>query len=109
MSVVGKYLDKTGRWPDVIAGCNSVYYVPFSPEMCMSDMAQYHIKNDLQGTLNSLGCGTDADWDRVAKIITQCITQSTQYDPVRRWAGDMSVQSWRNVTRQNCKAARGGK
>jgi hypothetical protein len=70
-------------------------------------MAEYHISADLQQSLNANGCGTKDDWDKVGRIITECIEDGlNNYWPGARqfgeWYADRVVQTERDGVRAKC-------
>ncbi len=75
---VQPFLDKSGKWNDVMQACASQWtFLPnyVRAKKCEAKMAEYHIEQDLQKSLNENGCGTDADWGEVGTYIDECVAE----------------------------------
>jgi len=109
---VTPFIQQSGDWPAVEKTCRDrPKWLPFRDLLCQSDMANYHIKNDLQNALDDNGCGTTADWTAVGNIITQCILAGyASYPPGIKQTflgiANFIVQNKRNSVRGLCTAYR---
>lgn len=75
---VTPFTTRSGDWNTVIASCDNfpstIAYV--KRKVCEARMARYHISHDLQSALNTTGCGTVNDWNRIGAIISNCVDQA---------------------------------
>lgn len=75
---VQPFLDKSGKWNEVIDECrqqSNVLPRYVRKRSCEKWMANYHIAQDLQRALNTNGCGVLPDWDEVGGYINKCIAE----------------------------------
>lgn len=49
---------------------------------CQGIMAKYHIKKDLQTSVNKNGCGTEKDWDQIGTWLKACVDTGVKEDVV---------------------------
>ncbi|PFH20737.1 hypothetical protein [Burkholderia sp. JKS000303] len=86
----------------VIASCDNfpstIAYV--KQKVCEARMARYHISRDLQSALNTTGCGTVNDWNRIGSIISTRVGQANNV-VAGAFASGM-VQYLRNNVRSQC-------
>jgi hypothetical protein len=71
-------VEEQGEWKDIKIRCQ---FFPIPRNLrCQQFMAQYHIKEDLQNSLNKNGCGTQKDWDQIGIWLEDCIKTGIQQD-----------------------------
>ncbi|WP_150118841.1 hypothetical protein [Collimonas fungivorans] len=100
---VQPFLDKSGKWNEVIEECrqqNNLLPRYVRKRSCEKWMADYHIKQDLQGALNTNGCGVLPDWDEVGGYINECISE--QNNALEAAVANLIVAKNRNNVRRNC-------
>jgi len=97
---VNPYLNKTGGWPAVEAGC--ALTGKYGALLCAWSMAEYHIKNDLVPALSKTGCGSDTDWNKVFDIIETCSKPNVPLS----WVAAQMVFRYRQDARNKCIAQR---
>lgn len=69
-----------GKWKSIKAKC--LTYRHFAGLNCQDDMAKYHIKEDLQASVNKNGCGTEKDWDKIGAWLKACVDTGVKEDVV---------------------------
>jgi hypothetical protein len=62
-------VDESGLWKEIKKSCNDSFVTDFE---CQKRMADYHIKSDLQNSVNKNGCGTEKDWDQIGVTVEVC-------------------------------------
>jgi hypothetical protein len=62
-------INESGDWKKVKSSCEEPFVSKFE---CQKRMADYHIKTDLQNSVNKNGCGTEKDWDQVGVAVELC-------------------------------------
>ncbi|MEB0012317.1 hypothetical protein QN416_11860 [Glaciimonas sp. Cout2] len=100
-------LDKSGEWKKVMEACeNQSWLLPtyVANKNCESDMAKYHVAQDIQSALNINGCGTDDDWRKVGKIINECVAETNSIVPA--FFAQWIVTNNRNDVRRVCQSNR---
>ena len=103
---VNPLLNQDGIWKRIMDTCKTKR--PLGKFQCQDEMADYHIKKDLQSALNAEGCGTDADWRDVGNIIAECVSKGVQDDltPALQAVGttlaSYAVQASRDQVRVEC-------
>lgn len=56
------------------------YKGAFRGLVCQKEMAAYHIKTDLQASVNKNGCGTQKDWDQIGAWLKACVDTGVKED-----------------------------
>ncbi len=104
-------VNQEGRWQELLQECESLLPI-FDSLVCQSRLADYHINTDLQNSLNTNGCGTQEDWDRIGDLLRQCINEGVEEDVVLGFESVTSayagyvVAGERNEVRDACIAHR---
>jgi hypothetical protein len=104
---VQPFLDKTGKWNEVMQACAAQWNVLpnyVKAKKCEAQMAEYHIEQDLQKSLNENGCGTDADWSEVGSYIDECVAEQNSSIPA--FFAKSIVAATRNKIRRLCHGSR---
>ena len=111
---VNPLIEKERDWKTVMEDCKRYSKLPGGRLLCQSDMADYHMRVDLQDALNRHGCGSASDWRKVGDFITECIDTGVEKDLMQgvQWLGkkiaDNVVQRSRDAVRAKCMEARKG-
>ena len=109
------YLAKAGEWAAREADCQALKQtlsgVPggswIADRECFRSMGWYHVRVDLQSSLNKFGCGSDSDWALVGEQIKGCLLETNPNDPAWVQAfGDNFIRFVRTTVSLQCKAAR---
>ncbi|GAC1546949.1 MAG: hypothetical protein NVS3B11_04400 [Collimonas sp.] len=105
---VQPFLDKSGKWNEVIGECrlqSSKLPSYIRKRSCEKWMADYHIAQDLQHALNANGCGTLRDWEEVGGYIKECVVE--QSNALETAVINLIVAKNRNKVRQICTQQNG--
>ena len=62
-------INESGDWKKVKKSCEEPFVSDFE---CQKLMADYHIKTDLQNSVNKNGCGSEKDWDQLGVPVELC-------------------------------------
>lgn len=73
-------VDEQGDWKLVKINCAK--FVLFAHLQCQQLMAENHITDDLQKSVNKNGCGTKKDWDQIGAWLKDCIEAGIKDDNV---------------------------
>lgn len=105
---VSPYIKKSGRWKAIEAECRvSLKLDPTRDLRCQRKMADYHIREDLQTSLNRNGCGNQKDWDAIGQHIFACT--KANLPPGISALADQIVAFTRNEVRATCISYRKSK
>ncbi|WP_098494327.1 hypothetical protein [Collimonas sp. PA-H2] len=100
---VQPFLEKSGKWNTVMAECHQQSnWLPsyVRKRSCEKWMAEYHIAQDLQQSLNMNGCGVLPDWEEVGTYINECVAE--QNTAAEAAVIKLIVARNRNKVRQIC-------
>lgn len=112
---VNPYLSHTGDWPAIEAECQdfrqTMSGIPggqwIAEQDCFARMGWYHVRTDLQASLNKYGCGTPSDWSLVGDQILSCLKQTSPDNPPAYHAfGERFIQFVRTTARVQCSVSR---
>jgi len=112
---VNPYLSQAGEWPAIEAECHefrqTMANIPggkwIADQDCFSRMGWYHVRTDLQASVNKYGCGSDSDWDAVGDELLGCLMQTTPDNPPAYHAfGERFIKFVRTTVRLQCAASR---
>jgi hypothetical protein len=73
-------VEEKGNWKAVKEKCESSSLPVGKGLFCQQSMAEYHISNDLQISVNKNGCGTEKDWDQIGEWLKECINAGVSED-----------------------------
>lgn len=73
-------VNQEGQWRQRLRDCEGLPDIPGSGLYCQNLLAEYHIMNDLRDAVNSNGCGSEQDWDRIGELLNQCIAEGVEED-----------------------------
>lgn len=73
-------VDEEGEWKAKKKECAGLMVA--KGLRCQAIMAKYHIKDDLQTSVNKNGCGTEKDWDQIGTWLKACVDTGVKEDIV---------------------------
>lgn len=101
---IDPYTQQQHAWQQVMAHCQHRSRLnPLRGLLCQREMARYHIFTDLQQALDTTGCSSPADWQRLEGYISECV-QAAQYPPLVSDYIQNRLVHYRNQVRQQCLA-----
>ena len=74
-------VEEEGEWKEKKQQCNTLWIG--AGIRCQQIMAEYHISEDLQNSVNRNGCGTQEDWDQIGVWLKECVDKGVEEDVAR--------------------------
>ncbi|PKM31124.1 MAG: hypothetical protein CVV07_02890 [Gammaproteobacteria bacterium HGW-Gammaproteobacteria-11] len=112
---VNPYISHDGEWPAIEAECQAFRQTMsgfpggqwIADQDCFSRMGWYHVRTDLQASLNEYGCGSSGDWGLVGDQILSCLKETTPDSlPAYHAFGENFIKYVRTTVRLQCAGAR---
>lgn len=109
---ISPFVSESSNWPSIRQRCDNAVLTAIASGhadqaeylqlMCSADAANYHINEDLLKSLRGNGCGTQADWEKVAQLILDCIDKNPKLSGFKGMVAKTSVIFMRDSVRNKC-------